>query len=56
MFEEIISVIAVVLVEFVAVKPPLSVMLPPDRVMFEDEPIMVIALLSPETVIVPVPS
>jgi hypothetical protein len=58
MFEEIVWVIAVVLAEFVAVRPPLSVMLPPERVMFEDEPTMVIelALTLPETVIVPVSS
>ena len=57
-FEEIVSVLAVVFAEFVAVRPPLSVMLPPERVIFEDEPTMVIvfALTLPETVIVPVSS
>ena len=58
MFEEIVSVIAVVFAELVAVRPPWSVMLPPERVMFEDEPtsVMVFALTLPETVIVPVAS
>ena len=58
MFEEIVSVIAVVLAEFVAVRPALSVIFPPERVIFDDEPTMVIvlALTLPETVIVPEPS
>ena len=60
MFEEIVWVVAVVLAELVAVMAELepSVILPPERVMFEDEPTMVIvfALTLPETVIVPVPN
>ena len=60
MFEEIVSVIALVLAELVTVIPglvPPRVMLPPERVMFEEEPtsVIVFALTLPETVIVPVP-
>ena len=60
-FEEIVSMIEVVFAEFVIVMAglvPPSVMLPPERVMFEDEPtsVMVFALTLPETVIVPVAS
>ena len=58
MFEVIVSVMALVLAELVTVRPPWSVMSPPERVMFEDEPtsVMVFALTLPETVIVPVAS
>ena len=60
MFEEMVSVIAEVFAELVTVMAELepSVMLPPERVMFEDEPtrVIVFALTLPETVIVPVPS
>jgi len=60
MFEEIVSVIALVLAELVTVIPglvPPRVMLPPERVMCEEEPtsVIVFALTLPETVIVPVP-
>ena len=59
-FEEMVSVMAEVLAELVTVMAELvpSVMLPPERVMFEEEPtrVIVFALTLPETVIVPVPS
>ena len=59
-FEEMVSVIAEVLAELVTVMAELepSVILPPERVMFEEDPVklMSLALTLPETVIVPVPS
>ena len=60
MFEEMVSVMAEVFAEFVTVicEDVPMVMLPPERVMFEEEPtkVSVFALTLPETVIVPVPS
>ena len=59
MFEEMVSVMAEVFAEFVTVicEDVPMVMLPPERVMFEEEPtkLMTFALTLPETVIVPVP-
>ena len=59
MFEEMVSVIAEVFAEFVTVicEDVPMVMLPPERVMFEEEAIklMTFALTLPETVIVPAP-
>lgn len=59
-FDEIVSVTAEVLAELVTVIAELEprLMLPPERVMFEEEEmkLMSLALTSPETVIVPDPS